>query len=50
MEVEVGYKRFGVAEMQEIIEDTIETDISDGGQSEWSSEECQELLGEEISE
>ena len=50
MEVEVGYERFGVAEMHEIIEDTIETDIWDGGQSEWSLEKCQELLAEEISE
>ena len=47
---------WGVAEIVEIFEDAVGTDISDeevpedGGQSEWSSADCQELLGEEISE
>ena len=52
MEDEAGFEWFGVAEIQEIFEVTIGTDISDedGGQSEWSLAECQELLGEEMSE
>ena len=51
-EVEAGYEWFGTAKIQEIVEDAIGTDISDenGGQSEWSLEECQELLGEVIAE
>ena len=51
-EVEAGYEWFGTAEIQEIVEDAIGTDISDenGGKSEWSLEECQELLGEVIAE
>ena len=52
MEVEVGYERFGFAEMQEIFEEDVGTNISaeDGGHSEWSLEECQELLGEVTAE
>ena len=48
-EEEICYERFGVAEMKEIIEDTMKTDISEEGQSDWSLEECQELLAVEIS-
>ena len=52
MEVEVGYERFGVAEMNEIFEEDVGTDISaeDEGRSEWCLEECQELLGEVTAE
>jgi hypothetical protein len=54
MEVEAGYERFGVAEMKEISEEDVGTEISaeDEGQSEWSIdiEECQELLGEVTTE
>ena len=56
MEVDAGSVWFGVAEIEEIFEDAVGTYISveevpeDGGQSEWSLADCQELLGEEISE
>ena len=43
MEVEAGYERFGVAEMMEI-------PAEEENQSEWSLEECQELLGEVAAE
>ena len=48
MEVEVGYERFGFAEMQEIFEEDAGTE--DGGQSKWSLEKCQEVLGEVTAE
>jgi hypothetical protein len=52
MDVEAGYERFGVAEMQGIYEEEVETVISseEEGQSDWSLEECQELLDEVTAE
>ena len=48
MEGEAGHVLFGVAEIQEIFDDAVGTDISDevGGQSEWSLADCQEILDE----
>ena len=48
MEGEAGHVLFGVAEIQEIFDDAVGTDISDedGGQSEWSLADCKELLDE----